>query len=578
MDNMQIALTLDLKQFYASLEKIEGVSKETVSNLQQMFGKVPSVQVPFDAKEIRKGFKQIDKGSKPAIGGMNRAAQSAQTLNYIMRDSPYFFQNFNMGMMAVGNNLNPFIDQLILAKKETGSWRGALTNLSSGLSGIGGISFIFSTIVTAITAYSLATSDAKKETKDLKTEIDELRTTLEKASYETLKRAEIKTRIELIEAENKLLKEQTEEYNRQRDAKIRSQVPGSMIDKSTLGSEETKAELKSAQERLDLIKEYQNQLGLVGQQENRIAELREIRRHLRDQGEIDKIDAQILAYEKLYKKQREATDKIPEEIKFRREHLGLTNEMIRSEIALIDARLADPTFKGNRVQELKNRIELQKLNTKGTKEYIETFAKVKSFKLNDKFAFSPIESVPKPKVFQETNSELERMLFLSNTLTDSFNEAGNAVSSAMGDSVKMFKQANSLAQIFINTLIEAAVRAAVLKGIMFLGGLIFGGPAGAAFAAMDNGGYFSGVPGKDKNLARLSDGEFIVDARSTQNYLPLLHAINNTPAFANGGLNYRGGSSSSNPMPIVVEVKGNIKGRTIQLVLDRESKNKSNIR
>lgn len=494
MDNFQIAMTLDLKQFYASLESIEGMSQETVKELQAMFGKVQSVQIPFDGKKIQTELDKVVKGVAPVTTGMNRAAQTTQSLNYIMRDSPYFFQNFNMGMMAIGNNLNPFIDQMLRAKQETGSWKGALGTLASGLTGFGGVSFAFSTIVTAITAYSLATSGAKEKTKDLKKEVDELKVALEKASYDTLKRKEIEARIELLDTENKLAKEQTEEYVRLRDAKIRSQVPGDKIDKSLLGSEETKAELKAANDKLNLVTEYQGKLGLIGQQENRIAELREIRRGLRDENEIAKIDAQILALEKLYKVEKSKTDKLPEEIKFRREHLGLTNEMIRAEIALIDARIKNPNFSGDRVQELKNRIELQKLLTKGTREYIDTFDKQSNFKLKDNFVLNPVDIVPKPEAFKETNDELQRMLDLSDMITTSFNRAANAVTSAAVAGIYVFKQENSLLQIFINNLMRAAAEALTLKlittGLNFIGGLFgfpFFGSAATGVAGMAGG-------------------------------------------------------------------------------------------
>jgi hypothetical protein len=59
----------------------------------------------------------------------------------------------------------------------------------------------------------------------------------------------------------------------------------------------------------------------------------------------------------------------------------------------------------------------------------------------------------------------------------------------------------------------------------------------SGLAVYAQGGHVSG-PGtgtSDSILARLSNGEFIVNAAATAQNLPLLHAINNTPGFANGG-------------------------------------------
>src|SRR5690606_27903723 len=61
----------------------------------------------------------------------------------------------------------------------------------------------------------------------------------------------------------------------------------------------------------------------------------------------------------------------------------------------------------------------------------------------------------------------------------------------------------------------------------------------------DSGGLFRGRPGVDKNIVRLSDMEYVVNARATQQWLPLLEAINNNKmrGFSNGGLNTPGNYS-----------------------------------
>ena len=65
-----------------------------------------------------------------------------------------------------------------------------------------------------------------------------------------------------------------------------------------------------------------------------------------------------------------------------------------------------------------------------------------------------------------------------------------------------------------------------------------GGGVGPGAGGRASGGYVYG-PGtstSDSILARLSDGEFVVNAASTKRYAPLLEAINNAPKYADGGL------------------------------------------
>src|SRR5690606_40721901 len=47
------------------------------------------------------------------------AAMAMLNLNYVIRDTPYFFNNFAMGVMAIGNNINPLTDSLQRLRKES---------------------------------------------------------------------------------------------------------------------------------------------------------------------------------------------------------------------------------------------------------------------------------------------------------------------------------------------------------------------------------------------------------------------------------------------------------------------------
>lgn len=119
-------------------------------------------------------------------GASANAAMTLQSLNYTIRDAPYFARDFSLGLLAVGNNLNPLIDGFIRMKTETGSYGGALKSLTSMLVGPQGLMFAFSIAVTAIQAITFALAKNKSETESTSKSVDELtdkyRTLAEKAS------------------------------------------------------------------------------------------------------------------------------------------------------------------------------------------------------------------------------------------------------------------------------------------------------------------------------------------------------------------------------------------------------------
>jgi hypothetical protein len=426
-----------------------------------------------------------------------------------------------MGIMAISNNLNPFIDDMIRAKATTGSWKGAVGQLTSGLMGVGGLSVAFSLIVAAIQAVSFMMAKGSSETNKMKTAVSELKSELEKASYQTLKQKEIESRLALIDAENKLLAEQNEEYK-----KITAQRQNVVtLDKTTLGSSDTKAEVDKAKEQLNLVIEYQDKLGLVSQQENRIAELREKRRGLRSETEIAAIDKEIAALEKLYKTKADKKQK----------DFFTTDAEIRLEIQKMNTLLAGNLTAAERIRLLEMRAtkvkelivvndELIKQYEKTTRIDNESFAKDTKKDLKGPFNILPIENIPKPEAFKETNDELVRMLELSDAITTSFNRAATAVASAAAAGISVFKQENSLLQIFINNLIRAAAEALTLKlittglniigglfGVPFFGSAVTGavGAAGGATSSLSNPGL-SGVGASSSASLNRNSGSSVI--------------------------------------------------------------------
>ena len=123
---------------------------------------------------------------KSAFMGVNTTLQGTQTasanasmallnLNYVVRDSPYFFNNFALGLLAVGNNLNPLIDSFNRLRAEAVEKNiSTFALLKNAMIGGAGISIAFSVLVTAIQSYVFATQSAKRATKELKEEFEGL--------------------------------------------------------------------------------------------------------------------------------------------------------------------------------------------------------------------------------------------------------------------------------------------------------------------------------------------------------------------------------------------------------------------
>ena len=94
-------------------------------------------------------------------------------------------------------------------------------------------------------------------------------------------------------------------------------------------------------------------------------------------------------------------------------------------------------------------------------------------------------------------------------------------------------------------LARIALRQALLGPISQALGSVIGGAFGGSTAAspidtiaVQDGGLVTGPggPRSDSILARLSNGEFVVNAAATRANITLLHAINSAPAFQSGGM------------------------------------------
>lgn len=131
-----------------------------------------------------------------------------------------------------------------------------------------------------------------------------------------------------------------------------------------------------------------------------------------------------------------------------------------------------------------------------------------------------------------------------------------------GDAMKDFEQQ------FVRSLLSMANQALIIKPLLSgLGGL-FGlgsgsapvmssglgaGTGGLSFPMFADGGPVTGPggPRDDRVLARLSHGEYVVNAHAAAKHRDLLERINRAPRFADGGLVGGSAGSGGSPAPMI---------------------------
>jgi len=177
-----------------------------------------------------------------------------QNLNFVVRDSPYFFRDFSLGVLAIGNNLNPLIDSMIRASKESKVLGSSLgKELLKSLMGPAGVIFAFSVLVTVFQAVIFAMDKAKRGNKETEKSYRELS---ESVSYYT-------ATLQELEKENKRVFDQE---NKKRLKEIADELDdlGTRFDKGTFFKALAEGNLELARITLENLR---NSGGLVDRYE-----------------------------------------------------------------------------------------------------------------------------------------------------------------------------------------------------------------------------------------------------------------------------------------------------------------------
>jgi hypothetical protein len=180
LDKQTMALQTQSQKETAAIQKALGAMEQRDAKEQQMDIAKYSRRNQLIAQAEASSLKEVTAyqrlipvigGIRPAMDGMAHgsanAAMTLQALNYTVRDSPYFFRDFSLGVLAVGNNLNPLIDGFIRMRTEAGGTGGAIKMLTGMLTGPQGAIFAFSMIVTIFQAVTFAMAKNKSVTKEL---------------------------------------------------------------------------------------------------------------------------------------------------------------------------------------------------------------------------------------------------------------------------------------------------------------------------------------------------------------------------------------------------------------------------
>jgi len=271
-----------------------------------------SAQVGLLTNELAEARSEAAKFAVPVgfnqLGKQSTDAKMAMVgLNYTLRDSPYLFQNLNMGIMAVSNNIGPMIDNMLAMKRESGSMGGFVRTLARNLAGPAGLSLAFSAVVAVIQIFSFVSAKAESQTKKLsnaqleaaeraglwKKETQELNDELSKLSD-----AEIG--INISNAQERLQKIDAE-ITRLKNTITEESSSGLQVDTRSyfLAISLLEDEKKGILANIDTLQKEKEQKGLLANIELELIRLEKLRKAARSETDIQDFSKQIEAQEKI---------------------------------------------------------------------------------------------------------------------------------------------------------------------------------------------------------------------------------------------------------------------------------------
>lgn len=231
--------------------------------------------------ELNSAYSILSDNSK--IEGFNNAMYrgriTAMNFNRVIQDSPYLFGSFQMGLVAIGNNIDPLVQSFRDLYKETGSVKGAFQSMLASMKGGGGLVAIIGLATAAITAFALASANGKSDVKDMKDEIKELADEIQRMSRFTLQNLISEQQSKVSEIKGKMQAAK----NVSQSSKAFMPAGVSVRDESYASFE---SNLALEQEKLNMYKDEFAKLGDIEDVDRRITEL--TKEQLKIKGDIAK--------------------------------------------------------------------------------------------------------------------------------------------------------------------------------------------------------------------------------------------------------------------------------------------------
>ncbi len=481
---------------------------------------------------LRGSYSTLLSGQQNVAQGSNITNMAIQQLGYAMGDASTFAFSFRTGLMAIGNNIPMIVQYFIMARMEAIKLGTTLkAELLSSLFGAGGLILGINILMTALTILPGLFDDAEKESDEFSDSLDdqsnslqavinklrEYKVALDEAGKieQRIKKEKYGTRLEELKTQltevtlasyryagQTVKDESVVKYYEQRIKSLKDEIgklTNIMNGSTPEFSKYTEGIYKiarAAQEYSgDTLTEWMKNENLTSNQiKQTINSLKEANGTL-EFGSV-KYQLNIKTVDNLEKAYSSYNNSLKKSDDSKKKYLVTTDKEIKLDIEKLKTQYELAKSDSERLRIIDEIISKQNQLNRSTNDFIEAIKKVSARGFEDNTNLTPhvdtkTKNVQKSNPVNESTNYLRTQIFLAETLKQSFNEAGSAITNAGASSVVAFKQANSILQIFINSLIQAATRALILKGITSVFGLI-GGPIGAiAGVASAEGNIFT---------------------------------------------------------------------------------------
>ena len=173
----QITYTIDIDGEQRVLKTLADITRASQDIGKAMQKGLPVGIMTNNLNKVDAGLKKVAVSAvktgnslKQVTGTTNKAGIAMMNMNFVVRDSPFFFKDMQLGVLAVGNNINPLIDSFINLRKEakrvtiaTGKTTTAFSMLKKSMMGGLGLSLAMSVIVTGIQAVVFSMESAAQK-------------------------------------------------------------------------------------------------------------------------------------------------------------------------------------------------------------------------------------------------------------------------------------------------------------------------------------------------------------------------------------------------------------------------------